>query len=150
MPLTFDPLRPSDRETLEELVRAYYIDDGHEYDEALHGRALDELCAGNEFALGWIMREDGETAGYVVITLGFSILYGGFDAFIDEIYVTPERRGKGFGTRALHFVEEECLRRGLRRMYLEVTHHNPRARALYERLGYEDHESYLLSKTPAP
>ena len=39
--LSFRPAGASDRALLEELVRAYYDFDDHEYEPALHGRALD-------------------------------------------------------------------------------------------------------------
>lgn len=146
--LSFVPIAPAHRAALEEMVRDYYLGDGYTYEPDIHDRALDELCQGNPFIVGWVMEAEGTIAGYVAVTLGFSILYGGFDGFIDEIYVKPEFRGRGFGTKALAFVEEDAKARGLRRLYLEVTHHNTAARALYERLGYEDHESYLMSKVP--
>lgn len=55
---------------------------------------------------------------------------------IDGIAVEKEMRGMGVGTRLLRFLEEKASERGVRRISLEVTDTNERARALYERLGY--------------
>ncbi len=44
--------------------------------------------------------------------------------------------GKGIGRRMVGFIEEEARRLGLNRVWLRVWDCNPRARALYEKLGY--------------
>ena len=41
--------------------------------------------------------------GYLVLTLGYSLEYGGRDAFIDEVYIRSSYRGRGIGTAALTF-----------------------------------------------
>lgn len=56
---------------------------------------------------------------------------------LDGIAVAPEARGMGIGTALLDAVEEEAERHGCRTIRLDVIDTNPRARALYERRGYE-------------
>ncbi|WP_377641250.1 GNAT family N-acetyltransferase [Oryzobacter terrae] len=54
-----------------------------------------------------------------------------------RVLVGPEGRGKGLGTEAVGLVTAYGLERlGLRRITLEVFDHNPRARRVYERVGY--------------
>jgi ribosomal protein S18 acetylase RimI-like enzyme len=57
--------------------------------------------------------------GYVVITLGYSIEYGGRDGFIDDLYLVPEP-ALGIGT-----------------LHLEVETGNDYASRLYRRAGFE-------------
>jgi ribosomal protein S18 acetylase RimI-like enzyme len=139
------PVGPADPATLEAMVRAYYAEDGLTYDRERQGRALSALIEGDALGLAWLVRLAGETVGYVVVTLSFSVESGGRDAFIDELYMAPVARGRGVGGRVLALVEAEARARDLQRLYLEVEHGN-RARALYRRAGFIDHHRYLMSK----
>lgn len=55
--------------------------------------------------------------------------------YVASIAVAPEARGEGAGTALLDYAENYF--EGARHMFLCVSSFNPRARALYERLGYE-------------
>jgi ribosomal protein S18 acetylase RimI-like enzyme len=55
---------------------------------------------------------------------------------MDGIFVAPEARGRGVGTRLLDAIAEEARARGYREVRLDVVDDNLRARALYERKGY--------------
>jgi ribosomal protein S18 acetylase RimI-like enzyme len=50
--------------------------------------------------------------------------------------VHPALRSCGIGTLLIHAAEQRIRARGLHRAQLGVEENNPRARALYERLGY--------------
>jgi ribosomal protein S18 acetylase RimI-like enzyme len=55
---------------------------------------------------------------------------------MDGLFVAPSARGRGVGTRLLDAIAAEARARGYREVRLDVVEENPRARALYERLGY--------------
>ena len=57
-------------------------------------------------------------------------------AHISDIAVDAPHRGRGVGRRALELAEDEARRAGATTIGLNVFAHNPRARALYERLGF--------------
>jgi len=50
------------------------------------------------------VREDDQPIGYLILTLGYSVEYGGRDGFIDELYLVPAARGRGVGGKLLEFV----------------------------------------------
>jgi ribosomal protein S18 acetylase RimI-like enzyme len=54
-----------------------------------------------------------------------------------QLATHPELQSLGLGTRLVREAERRIRRRGLRWAILGVEDNNPRARALYERLGYE-------------
>lgn len=56
---------------------------------------------------------------------------------MDGIFVSSRARGTGLGTRLIEAIVEEAAERGLRAVRLDVIDTNPRARALYERMGFE-------------
>jgi ribosomal protein S18 acetylase RimI-like enzyme len=53
-----------------------------------------------------------------------------------QLAVMPALQSCGIGTLLVHAAEERILKRGLSTAELGVEEDNPRARALYERLGY--------------
>jgi ribosomal protein S18 acetylase RimI-like enzyme len=109
-------------------------------------RALRMLLRGDAFGHAWLIRVGGVPAGFVVVSLGYSVEYGGRDAFIDELYVAPEFRRQGLGGRAVRFAERFCRRRGVTTVHLEVARGNRAANATYRRAGFEAHGLVLMSK----
>jgi GNAT superfamily N-acetyltransferase len=83
--------------------------------------------------------------GYLVLSFDFSLEYGGKNAWIDELFVQREFRGKGVGSKALDFAVQIAREYGARVLHVEVNRGNP-AIDLYRRSGFEDHDRYLLSK----
>jgi len=65
--------------------------------------------------------------------------------YIATIAVAPEARGQGVGHKLLQAVEEHY--RGRRHLFLCVSSFNPRARQLYENIGYRviaDLDAYIV------
>ena len=83
--------------------------------------------------------------GYLVICFDYSLEYGGKGAWVDELFVAAEHRGKGIGTELLDLAETVSRELGARMLHLEVSHGN-RAVELYQRRGFVDHRRFLMSK----
>ena len=79
-------------------------------------------------------------------SLGWSLEYGGRDAFIDEIFVSPSYRDRGLGRRALDAIAEACLELEVRALHLEVERDNVRASELYRKWGFEDSDRRLMTR----
>lgn len=56
--------------------------------------------------------------------------------FINDFYVAPEHRGKGYGRAALAALEAQFPAPDWHELRLRVAADNPRARALYEATGF--------------
>ena len=144
------PAGRGDAEALLPLLRDYYAEDSYPFDAAASRAALCGLLEHPERGRAWLAHEGGRIAGYVVLTLGWSLEYRGLDAFVDELYVTPARRGRGLGRRLLEELLRECRRLGVRALHLEVERDKPEAQALYRKLGFEDHERKLMTRPITP
>jgi ribosomal protein S18 acetylase RimI-like enzyme len=146
--LTFRPATKGDEGNLLRMMRslaeqepgAYY------FDEPAVRSVLREFLADPSLGRAWILSEGTTTAGYIVLTLGYSFEYHGRDAFVDELYVEPQYRRRGIGRKAIEFVEEEARKMGVTALHLEVDHGNDQALELYQRAGYRDHDRYLMTK----
>jgi diamine N-acetyltransferase len=115
--------------------------------DAAHARAAVEWLIDNQtWGAAWFMEAAGQTAGYLVLTIGYSLEFHGRYGLLDELFVEESFRGQGFGSQALAFAEQECRRRGLRALRLEVGRQNPRAQSLYSRFGFHAHDRDLMTK----
>ena len=112
--------------------------------------ALRQLLADPGLGEAWLIDCDGAATGYVVVTWGFSLEFHGRDAFVDELYVVPERRGMGVGQRAMDHAAERCLARGISALHLEVDPENDRAISLYRRSGFRERGYRLMSRRLIP
>jgi GNAT superfamily N-acetyltransferase len=90
-----------------------------------------------------------EAVGYLVICFDYSLEYRGKGAWVDELFVAAEHRGKGIGTQLLDLAETASRENGAQFLHLEVSHGN-RAVELYRRRGFVDHQRFLMTKRLVP
>jgi ribosome biogenesis GTPase len=137
----------SDVDALLSLMSQLYSEDGTDpFNRDRHRRAARELISKPESGGIWITVDDDEAVGYVVLTFGFSLEYGGRIAIVDEMYVATSHRRRGLGSKALQFVEDAARRHGVRALHLEVEPENDGARAFYHRSGFRENARQLLIK----
>jgi ribosomal protein S18 acetylase RimI-like enzyme len=143
------PVGPSDAPALLCLACAYYAEEGRRLDAAGEA-ALVQIARGEPLARAWLMRACGRPIGYLVITLGYSVEYGGTDGFIDELYLVPDGRGRGLGRKLLNHAFAEAAQLGIRTLHLEVEADNARAAQLYSSAGFEETGRRLMRRHVRP
>jgi GNAT superfamily N-acetyltransferase len=62
------------------------------------------------------------------------------EAYLQEFYVVPERRGEGIGEALLEAVIEECRRAGAEWIELNTGESDVAARTLYKKFGFTNEE----------
>jgi ribosomal protein S18 acetylase RimI-like enzyme len=135
-----------DADALLAMMRGLYEHERIAFDEAAARAALAQLLADDSCGVAHFILLGGEVAGYLVLTFGFSLEFGGRDAFVDELFVKDEFRGRGAGKVALGFAADVCRARGVRALHLEVERANEAAQDIYRKAGFVDHDRYLLTK----
>lgn len=128
------------------LIREYYVYDGHEFNEARVQGALKEIFNNSTLGKIWFISWNEEVIGYLILTFGFSVEFGGRDAFVDEFYIREAYRGKGLGRKSIEFVEETAKKLGVKAVHLEVSRSNTNAQAVYRKLGFTDRSYYLMTR----
>ena len=129
-----------------ELMREFYQESGFTLDTVRGREAMRGLIADAVLGRLWLVEEAGAVAGYIALTFGWSIEYQGRDAFIDDLYLRSDFRGRGLGTRVMEEVEAEARALGVPALHLEVARDNRAGQALYFRRGFRDNDRQLLSK----
>jgi ribosomal protein S18 acetylase RimI-like enzyme len=74
--------------------------------------------------------------GYSLVINFWSNEYGGIIANIDELYIIPEYRSRGIGTRFINWMRESRSN-NLVALELQVLPYNTKALKLYEGLGFK-------------
>ncbi|SDA45891.1 GNAT family N-acetyltransferase [Methanobrevibacter millerae] len=59
------------------------------------------------------------------------------DLYIAEIAIDESQRSKGYGTKVINDVIEYARKNGYRRVLLDADFRNPKAKALYESMGFK-------------
>ena len=104
------------------------------------------IARGHPLGLAWLIEEAGHVIGYTILCLGFGIEYGGPDAFVDDLYLVSQARGRGIGRIVLELLQGEARGQGLAALFLVVDPDNWRARRLYDRAGFEGSNWLLMAK----
>lgn len=136
----------ADLTLLLELVQEFHKTEKLAFDEKLDRDVLANFLADASLGQLWLIQQEDEAIGYIILTLGYSLEYRGRDAFIDEFYIRPNYRGQGIGSQTLAFVEDACRVLGVQALHLEVDFENPDAQRLYRRVGYQRHNRFLMTK----
>lgn len=137
----------ADRDNLEDLlplVRSYHEFEAIRRSDTERRTALTPLLGESSFGRIWMIIEAGTPVGYAAICFGYSIEFGGRDAFVDELYLLASARGRGLGRLALTAIRREISRLGVRALHLEVARSNRRARRFYESVGFVARDRFHL------
>jgi len=146
MEVTFKTATNSDRNLLLTLTKEFYQIEHLKYNVEVLNKCFDEIFTNDNLAIIWIIYANLEPAGYLVLTSGYSLEFHGRDALIDEFYIRENYRNQGIGKQTLEFVITACKNAGIKAVHLEVDHKNNRAKTIYQKAGFVEHDRYFMTK----
>ena len=147
MPYTAVPATPDDLVELVGLMEAFYAEAGYALDRPWAQRSFAMLMGSPDRGAVWVLRQDRVAVGHIVLTLRFSMEFGGIDAFVDDLYIDPNHRRYGAGRVAMNALLDECRERGVLALHVEVAQDNVAANALYARCGLHPRSDERLTRT---
>lgn len=101
------------------------------------GRRLGKLIDEEEVH-GFLAGEGPD--GFLTIRFFPAVVSESLDAYVEELYVAPPRRGQGLGRALLETAMEFARDRGARNIALNTGETDEAARGLYESLGFTNLE----------
>lgn len=132
--------RPEDDEAIVSMSLALYAGDAPpaRVGAAQVRATLETLRAEPVRGRAIVLEIDGECAGYALLVSFWSNELGGEICTIDELYLTPPARSRGYGAMLVRSLMsgDSIWPRLPVALELEVSPENRRAFALYERLGF--------------
>ena len=81
--------------------------------------------------------DHGEVAGFAVWFLNYSTWTGTHGIFLEDLFVKPEFRGRGYGKALLIHLAKECVAKGYHRLKWSVLDWNQPSIDFYRSLGAE-------------
>lgn len=135
---------PEDLAPLTRLVAAFHTETGIAQDEPAREAALKPLLEGSPYGAAYLLGPRRAPIGYVIVTFGWSIEYGGLDAIVDEVFIRPGVRGRGVASGALAALPRALSGAGIRAVHLEVARDDDAAQRLYARAGFRPRDRYML------
>ncbi len=135
--MTIRKLRNTDFDTVLSMMLMFYASDAlliHPSEEVLR-KTLTDALTDTPYLEAFGFEEDGVLIGYGMVAMSYSTEAGGLCAWIEDIYIEPEYRGKGYGTSFLTFVKEHYGDR-VARIRLEAEPENERAMTVYRKAGF--------------
>jgi len=144
MATTYRPVLASDIDLTLAMMREFYAIDNYPMDEHRSRQLFNMFLENESLGKSWLILDDGDVVGYLILTFLFSFEFGGKIAFVDELYVSQRARGKGIGRSTVEFVKAEAKIHDVKMLYLEVEHHNTLAQKLYGSAGFDVHKRRFM------
>lgn len=115
-------------------------------DEAEGRAALAELLRNDSLGKAWLIQADSQPIGYLVLTYSYSLEFHGRDALIDQLYLGEGYQQPELETQAIKFAQERSRALGVNALHIKMGRKNIQTQALYRAVGFEDDDSYLMTK----
>lgn len=133
-----------DTDKLLPLVAAFHGEMDFDTDADHRAGAIAPLLSGSPHGAVWLIGPRRAPVGYIVLTFGWSVEFGGLDAIVDELYIRPAIRGRGMGLDALDGIAKAIKPAGVRALHLEVDRDDDRAQRFYGRAHFSARDRYLF------
>lgn len=127
----------NDREIYKQMAAEFYGSDAvsHSIPTEYFDTAFKAAIEGNPCIDLYILEFNGEAAGYSAIANTFTTEGGGKTVWLDELYIREKYRGKGLGSELIDFLKSDST---IKRIRLEITAGNEKAKRLYKSKGFEE------------
>ena len=106
-------------------------------DEKKQRRALELILKDPTRGRLYVARDGKDVVGMASLLYTVSTAEGGKAAWLEDLVVVPEHRGRGVGHALLEYVIEQARAEGILRITLLTDADNTGAQALYRSVGFE-------------
>ena len=121
---------------------------------AAYEKMLDEVAATEEMLREWLFKkrsaevifvcEDGKEVGFALFFHNFSTFVGRAGLYLEDLYVLPEYRGKGYGKAILKRLAAIAVERGCGRMEWVCLDWNQPSMDFYRSLGAHPMDEWTI------
>lgn len=139
---------PDDLPRLLPMVAAFHDHGGYGTSPEHQHAAVAPLLKGSPHGAIWLIGPRRAPVGYIVVSFGWSIEYGGMDAIVDELFIRSAVRGRGMGTDALNALATALAQGGVKALHLEADVGDAPLKRFYERCTFAPRKGYgLMSRS---
>lgn len=133
--ITIRKMTRDDKNTVVDLMRVFYASPAvlSNGSPEIFEADVENCLNDSPYLEGFVFEVNGETAGYGMIAKSFSTEVGKPCIWVEDLYLKPEYRGLGIGTKFFEYLEQNFTDCAFR---LEVEEENERAIHVYEKNGF--------------
>ena len=99
----------------------------------IYAADVDACISDNPYLEGYVFEQQGRVVGYAMVAKSFSTEFGKPCIWIEDLYLQPQFRHKGYGKAFFTFLDGKYPH-ALKRLEMEPENEN--AKALYEKAGF--------------
>jgi aminoglycoside 6'-N-acetyltransferase I len=140
-----EPVRPEGTVEAERLLTRFFLEEGFPLPPGGLAARVKQYLSLTHHAL-FLASESSTAVGVATVTSNFGLEYG-WAAELEDLYVVPERRGRGVARLLVHAAAEWARGDGCTSLLVTVTSRGEDAHhlsAVYRRLGFSDRGRKLL------
>ena len=146
------PAKPSEGRLIVDLIRDLAI---YEKEEHLALATLDQInsaffCANPAVFCDFVEDESGKVVGFATWFLNFSTWTGTHGIYLEDLFVEPSARGKGFGKALLVHLAKFCIERGYHRFQWWVLDWNKPSIDFYLSIGAVPQDAWTVMRVDGP
>ena len=130
---------PRDQPQIFNLLGAQFAEHHIELEAGSLHRVIDGVFAEPRRGRFLVAAEGDQLIGLAYLAFNWTLEHGGSTLWLEELYVRPEARNQGLGTRLVEAVLEFARRAGVIAIDLEVEEDHSRVEGLYTRMGFRSH-----------
>lgn len=135
---------PDDLPKLLPMLAGFHGEMGYDTTAEHQQAAVMPLLEGSPHGAIWLIGPRRAPVGYIAVTFGWSLEYGGLDAIVDELFIRPAVRGRGMGLDAVDGIAKALKEAGVRALHLEVDREDERAQGFYARAKFSPRARYIF------
>lgn len=129
-------MRKEDKDIILDMMRVFYASPAvlSNGSEEIFAADIENCVNDSPYLEGFVFENGNEIQGYGMIAKSFSTEFGKPCIWIEDLYLKPEYRGQGIGSKFFDYLEKtytDCIFR------LEVEEENERAIHVYKKNGFE-------------
>lgn len=151
MPFRIDPAQPRDTAVLLSLIRALA-----EYERLTHlvvgteAQLHEELFGARPVIEAVVGREEGQPVGFALYFHNFSTFLGRRGLYLEDLFVVPQARGRGYGKALMRHVARVAVERECGRFEWTVLDWNQPSIDFYRSLGAEVLPDWRVCRLTGP
>ena len=135
---------PDDAPRLLALIAQFHAEYGITRTDEQRENALMPLLNGSPLGAAWLFGPAKAPSGYIIITFGWSMEFGGMEAFVDELFIRPSVRRRGIASEVLMAISSSLAEVGVTALHLEVDRDDEATQRLYARAHFKLRDRYSL------
>ncbi|MEM7091120.1 MAG: GNAT family N-acetyltransferase [Pseudomonadota bacterium] len=140
--------RPDDLDRVLRLVTACHAETGPDLTNEALSDAVSPLLDGIPHGCLYLIGPARSPLGFVILSFGWSVEFGGMNAILDQIYVRPAVRGRGIATEVLLELPKALAAGGVKALHLAADRDTEGAQRLCQRTGFSPRDRNVLMTRP--